>query len=151
MGRFLLMLCVFATGLAQAQVKGEAGGVYIAGEAFSLEQAAADALRDRSASPSDPMSVLVLRSEVRKLSTGGATSESRGLADKLQAARVPIYVCERDAKAAGLATPQLLPGVRVERGWTREEALANVGEREPDKRRTPEAMLRRIRRLCAEG
>ncbi|OGA28448.1 MAG: hypothetical protein A3I01_01245 [Betaproteobacteria bacterium RIFCSPLOWO2_02_FULL_65_24] len=147
----LMMLCLFAPGALLAQVKGETGGVYVAGEGFSFEQAAADALRERASSPADPLAVLVLGGEVRRVTLKGTTPELRSLADKLQAAGATLYVCERDIRAARLNPAEFLPGVRIERGWTRAEAQANVGSRKEADSRAPEAMLRRIRRLCAES
>lgn len=150
MRRSVVMLCLLLSGPVLAQVKGELGGVYVAGDAFSLEQVAADALRERASSPVDPLAVLVLRSELRRLTRSGSTQESQTLVDRLQSARVAVFVCDRDARSAGLEAGAFLPGVRVERGWTREEAAADVGSRKADKSRTPELQLRRIRRLCAE-
>jgi hypothetical protein len=150
MRRIALLLCLLAPGALLAQLKGEAGGVYIAGEAFSFEQAAAEALRDRAASPVDPAAVLVLGGQMRRLTLKGTTPEQRSLAEKLQAAGAAVYVCERDLRAARLSPGELLPGVRIERGWTRAEAQAQVGSRKEPEKRTPEGLLRRIRRLCAE-
>jgi intracellular sulfur oxidation DsrE/DsrF family protein len=151
MRRLLLaLLCLLAPTLLHAQVKGETGGVYIADDAISFEQAAAEALRDRASSPPGPLAVLVSGSQLRRVTLTAASAESRGLADKLQAAGATVYVCERDVRAARLSPSDLLHGVRMERGWTKAEAQADVGPRMADDRSTPEATLRRIRRICAE-
>jgi hypothetical protein len=144
-----LFLAIFGT--AHAQVRGELGGVYVAGEGFDFEQAAADALRDRVATPSaERLILLVLGRDLPKVTRQRATPETPGMITKLAAANVAVFVCERDVRAQRVGPSELLAGVRIERGWTRAEAAANVGERQAAKDGTPELRLRRVRRLCAE-
>jgi hypothetical protein len=131
-------------------VRGETGGVYIAGETFGFTQAAGDALRDRAQSPVGEMSVVVLGRELPAVTQQGP-AESRALVERLQRAGIPVYVCARDMKARQLTGSDLLPNVRIERGWSQAESQADVGAREVPDDAPPESMLRRVRRLCSEG
>src|SRR5688572_17866439 len=88
-----LFLAVFSA--AQAQVRGELGGVYVAGESFGFEQAAADALRDRATTPSaERLILLVLGRDLPRVSRQRAAADAPALLAKLAAANVAVFVCE---------------------------------------------------------
>jgi intracellular sulfur oxidation DsrE/DsrF family protein len=147
--RPLLLCLLLVPALLHAQSRGgEVGGVYVAGDGFTLEQAAEDALRERG---TGRQAVAVIGPEVARLVAVKATPRTLDLAQKLQAAGIPVYACERDVRALGVFRADLVGGVRVERGWTRLEASEAAGERLAAKDGTPEGQLRRLRRLCAEG
>lgn len=146
----LLMLCLLAPSLLHAQVKGESGGVYVAGDGFDFEQAAADALRDRTAA-AGRLFVVVLERDLFKLTKQRAVPETLSLMQSLASANVAVYVCEQDMRAQRLVHGDLLDRVRVERGWTKAEAQADVGDRKAPTDGTPEGQLRRIRRACDEN
>ena len=145
--RAFLLLCLLAPALLHAQGHtGETGGFYIAGDAFTLEQAAADALRERD---SGLQAVIVIGAELGRLVRSRATPQVTAVAQRLQTAGIPIYACERDVRARQLSPTDLIGSVRVERGWTQVDASVGAGLPESPESGTP--VERRLRRLCAEG
>lgn len=133
--------------LAQAVLaqgpRGEGGPVYIAGEGFSLEQAIADAARENAGADRARFAVVAIGAEVAKLTLRGASSDVRESVRRTQDAGGIFYLCERDVKAARLPRGDLLPRVRVARGWTKAETEANGSAA---KALSP--IARRIRRIC---
>ena len=137
---FALLLLAAA---AHAQIKGESGAIYIAGDRFSLEQAIADAtLENVGPDGSSPFVVVATGSESRKLTVKGTKRNIRDAVRRMQRAGGAFYVCERDVKQAGLSKKDLLPGVQIERGWNNEELTQPAGSG------SVSPALRRIRRLC---
>ncbi len=118
--------------------------VYIAGERFSLEQAIADAaLENVGPDESAPFQIVAIGPEMRKLTVKGSKRNIRDAVERMERAGGSFYVCERDVKQARLGKKDLLPGVRIERGWTEKE-LTRPGAED----RSISPSLRRIRRVC---
>ena len=136
---------LLAAGVVHAQIRSDGGAVYIAGDRFSLEQAIADAtLENIGPDGSNPFQIVAMGSESRKLTVKGTKRNVREAIRRIQGAGGTFYICERDVKQLGLSRKDLLPGVRIERGWTQKELTQPSGNENAS---VPPA-LRRIRRIC---
>lgn len=140
-----VLAALLAAGAVHAQIRSQGGAVYIAGDRFSLEQAIADAtLENVGPDGSTPFQIVAIGPESRKLTVKGTKRNVREAVRRIQGAGGTFYVCERDVKQAGFSQKDLLPGVRIERGWTQQEATQPAGG---DTLSVPPA-LKRIRQLC---
>jgi hypothetical protein len=107
---------------------------YVAGNKFTLEQAFADATLDKlSGRGSGDIVIIATERETTKLTIKGSKDGVKNAVRELQRAGGAFYLCERDLK--GIDPKDLLPGVKVERALTKQEAQAN-------------APASRIRRAC---
>jgi len=139
-----VLAALLAAGAVHAQIQSEGGAVYVAGDRFSLEQAIADAtLENVGPDGSTPFHIVAIGRESRKLTIRGTKRNVREAVRRIRSAGGTFYICERDVKQQGLSQKDLLPGVRIERGWAEKELTQPARNDSP----VPPA-LRRIRRIC---
>jgi predicted peroxiredoxin len=117
--------------------------LFIADNAFTIEQAVADEAAQRT--PQDPpmWKLLVADDQAKRLIARTATPETIDILRKAQASGAHIYVCAKDLKALN-ATPQdLIRGVQAVRGYLTPAAQT------PDwERRLPWAPDRKSLAVC---
>ncbi|HET7364594.1 MAG TPA: hypothetical protein VFJ70_13590 [Burkholderiales bacterium] len=115
--------------------------LYIAGDGFTLEQAAADAQREGATA----YKILVTGAEARRLIAARATRETTDLLRLARASGARIFVCAKDVKALGVTPRDLVKGVTTVRGYVAETAHLSGWER-----RAPRAPDRKSLAVCAE-
>lgn len=132
------------TAAAQTPVKAGASGgsVFVAGDAFSLEQAFADATLEKLGGAGS-FTIVATQREAAKLTEKGAKPNVKTAVRQFQQAGGRFYLCDRDLAAAKLAPKDVLPGVKVERALTKQEQQATGAVAAQD------AELRRVRRACS--
>ena len=115
--------------------------LYIAGDGFTLEQAAADAQRDGATA----YKILVTGAEAQRLIAARASRDTTDLLRLARASGARVFVCARDVKALGITPRDLVKGVTTVRGYVAEPTHL------PDwERRTPRAPDRKSAAVCAE-
>ena len=115
--------------------------LYIAGDGFTLEQAAADAQREGASA----YKILVTGGEAQRLIASQATRDTTELLRVARASGARLYVCAKDVKALGVTPRELVKGVTTVRGYVADPA------RLPDwERRASRAPDRKSLAVCAE-
>jgi hypothetical protein len=97
--------------LVSAQVE---GGLYIAGDGFSLEQAAERGLAQNP--NGQRFFVLVLSPSTRAL-TATAPEALVAVRNRVRAGNGVLIVCQRDIDSGAVDASNLIPGVVAVRGW----------------------------------
>jgi len=115
--------------------------LYIAGDGFTLEQAAADAQRDGATA----YKILLTGAEAERLIAARATRETTDLLRLARASGARLYVCAKDVKALGVTPRELVKGVTTVRGYVADPARLADWER-----RSPRAPDRKSLAVCAE-
>ncbi len=117
--------------------------LFVADDAFTIEQAIADAAAQRTPQDGPTWKLLVVDSQARRLFSSSAMSATTDIVRKAQASGARIYVCARDLKAYGGTPRDLLPGVRAVRGYLTADSQV------PDwERRLPWAPDRKSLAIC---
>jgi hypothetical protein len=117
--------------------------LYIADGQFTMEQALADAMAQRT--PDDPPTwkMLVTDREAPRLIAAGASAATLGVMQKARAASGIVYVCAKDLKAINATPRDLIQGVHAVRGYL------TVDSQVPDwERRLPWAPDRKSLAVC---
>ena len=146
---FVVVIALFAA-CASAQ---EPGGLYIAGDQFTFEQAAQRALSENV--QGERFFVVVLAPAAQPLdrnSSGAAVA----LRNRILVARGILIVCERDVASGAVNGSGLVPGVVALRGWPPPDfdtwppgQLYYPGE-DPSRLPVPTEQLRRARAVCSQ-
>src|SRR5512139_1205799 len=109
--RWLALVVLTLPGFATAQVE---GGLYIAGNGFSLEQAVSTSLAQNPAG--QRFFLLVLPPNTRAL-TMTAPDALVAVRNRILAGNGQLLVCQRDIDSGAVDPTILLPGVVAVRGW----------------------------------
>ena len=121
--------------------------LFVAGDGFTLEQAVQDAASQRTEQDSKTYKLLVVGSELKRITGSGATRDVRDLLSKAAKAGAQVFVCVKDLKASGLRPADLLPGVRPVRGFQPEGAEPLEGW----EKKLPRAPDRKMLGICANN
>ncbi|HYL89609.1 MAG TPA: hypothetical protein VEU32_12700 [Burkholderiales bacterium] len=119
--------------------------LYIADNAFTIEQAVADEAAQRT--PQDPpgWKLLVADNEARRLIASTATAATADILQKARASGATVYVCAKDLIALNATPRDLIHGVHAVRGYLTADAQV------PDwERRLPWAPDRKSLAVCAD-
>jgi putative intracellular protease/amidase len=142
-------ICAGTAVSARAQAE---GGLYIAGEGFTFQQAAQRAMKNNPRG--QRFFLLSLPPETRALMTN-ATRQLAAVRDRVVAANGMLYVCQRDIDNGKIDAGNLVPGVLAVRGWppAGADSLPHgaryfEGE-DPSKLPASNNALRRLRSTCA--
>lgn len=147
--RWLALVALTLPGFATAQVE---GGLYIAGNGFSLEQAVSTSLAQNPAG--QRFFLLVLPPNTRAL-TMTAPDALVAVRNRVLAGNGQLLVCQRDIDNGAVDPTNLLPGVVAVRGWPPlgSNALPEGQRYYPDEdpANLPQATeaLRRLRATCS--
>jgi hypothetical protein len=147
--RWLVAVAFTLPGLAFAQAE---GGLYIAGNGFTLQQAAARGLAQNPGG--QRFFLLVLPPHTRALAMT-APESLVAVRNQVMAGNGLLLVCQRDIDNGSIDPTNLLPGVIAVRGWPPPGSNAlPVGERyypDEDPANLPQATdaLRRLRATCS--
>jgi len=147
--RWLALVVLTLPGFATAQVE---GGLYIAGNGFSLEQAVSTSLAQNPAG--QRFFLLVLPPHTRAL-TMTAPDTLVAVRNRVLAGNGQFLVCQRDIDDGAVDPTNLLPGVVAVRGWPPPGSNAlPEGQRyypDEDPANLPQATeaLRRLRATCS--
>jgi hypothetical protein len=147
--RWLALVALTLPGFAKAQVE---GGLYVAGNGFSLEQAVSTGLAQNPAG--QRFFLLVLPPNTRAL-TMTAPDEQVAVRNRVLAGNGQLLVCQRDIDNGAVDPTNLLPGVVAVRGWPPPGSNAlPEGQRyypDEDPANLPQATeaLRRLRATCS--
>jgi hypothetical protein len=143
---------VFGCALPCSALAQDEGGLYIAGNGFSFEQAANRGLAQNPTG--QRFFLLALPPESRSL-TPAATRSAAALRDRVTAQGGVFLVCQRDVDSGAVDVTTLVPGVVAVRGFPPPGSNAiPAGERYyPDENRDnlprSNEALRRIRSTCS--
>lgn len=145
---------VCAAGAAMtAGAQAEEGGLYIAGDGFSFERAASEAL---GANPAGQRFFLLsLPPETRALETT-ASGTPAAARDRVIAGGGVLYVCRRDVDTGKVNPAALVPGVIAVRGWPPPGSSALPADARYFPGENPAVLpvsddaLRRLRATCAD-
>ena len=119
--------------------------LFVADDAFTIEQAIADAAAQRTPQDGPTWKLLVVDSQARRLFSASAMSATTDVVRKAQASGARVYVCARDLKAYGGTPRDLLPGVHAVRGYLKADSQV------PDwERRLPWAPDRKAIAVCGD-
>lgn len=147
--RLAAAACAAAIPAASAQTE---GGLYIAGDGFSFQQAASHAV---ATNPRGQRFFLVsVPPETSALATA-ATGAPAAARDQAIAAGAVLLVCQRDVDSGKVDRANLVPGVVAVRGWPRggnpqlQEGRYFAGEN-PANLPVADEALRRLRSICAD-
>ncbi|HTN49536.1 MAG TPA: hypothetical protein VMK32_08910 [Burkholderiaceae bacterium] len=145
----IVSVAVFYSLLAVAL---EPGGLYIAGDEFTFEQAAQRALSENVTG--QRFFVLVLPPAARPLGRE-ASGLAAALRNEVMTARGVLLVCQRDIASGAIDGAALVPGVVAVRGWPPPDfdtwppdQLYYPGE-DPARLPQPVEQLRRARAVCS--
>ena len=120
--------------------------LFIADDAFTIEQAMADAAAQRTPQDGPTWKLLVVEHQVQRLLASSALSGSADLIRRAQSGGARVYVCARDLKALNATPRDVMQGVHVVRGY-----LA-ADEKVPDwERRLPWAPDRKALAVCGSA
>ena len=135
------MCLVSSTGLARQF----SPYLFIAGDGFTLEQAMSDARAQRA--PQDPPTykLLVLGSEIQRITASAASPSVRKLLQEATKRGASIFVCVKDLKTLGLKPKDLLPGVRPIGGYPSKAEVS----RDDWEKNFPQAPDQKMRALCS--
>src|SRR6267142_5584159 len=118
--------------------------LFIADDAFTIEQAMADAAAQRTPQDGPTWKLLVVEHQVQRLLASSALSGTADLIRRAQSGGARVYVCARDLKALNATPRDVMQGVHVVRGYLAAE------EKVPDwERRLPWAPDRKALAVCA--
>jgi intracellular sulfur oxidation DsrE/DsrF family protein len=134
----VLVFLLFAAALHAAPL---GPNLYVAGDGFTLEQAAADAQRDGATA----YKILVTGAEAQRLVAARATRDTTDLLRLARASGARVFVCAKDVKALGVTPHDLIKGVTTVRGYVAEPKQLSDWER-----RVPRAPDRKSLAVCAE-
>ncbi len=143
-----LIACV----MSSAALGQDEGGLYIAGDGFSFEQAANRALAQN---PNGGRFFLLALPPNTKALTDGAPKSVAALRDRVKAQGGVILVCQRDVDKRVIDARRLAPGVVAVRGFPPPGSNAiPPGERyfpgeNPDNLPRSNEALRRLRSTCS--
>jgi len=147
--RWLALVALILPGFATAQVE---GGLYIAGNGFSLEQAVSTSLAQNPGG--QRFFLLVLPPNTRALAMT-APDTLVAVRNRVLAGNGLLLVCQRDIDSGAVDPTNLLPGVIAVRGWPPpgSDALPEGQRYYPDEdpANLPQATeaLRRLRATCS--
>jgi hypothetical protein len=148
--RALLVLAVVL--LAPMTAAQEPGGLYIAGDQFTFEQAARRALNENV--QGERFFVVVLPPAAQPLDRE-SSGESVALRNRILVARGVLIVCQRDVASGAVDASGLVPGVVALKGWPPPDfdtwppdQLYYPGEN-PSRLPVPTEQLRRARAVCS--
>jgi hypothetical protein len=147
--RWLAVVALTLPGFATAQVE---GGLYIAGNGFSLEQAVSTSLAQNPGG--QRFFLLVLPPNTRALAMT-APDTLVAVRNRVLAGNGLLLVCQRDIDSGAVDPTNLLPGVIAVRGWPPpgSDALPEGQRYYPDEdpANLPQATeaLRRLRATCS--
>ena len=110
----LVLVLGLSTALAGAP-RGQ--NLFIAGDGFTLDQALADAQKERTPQDSPRYRILATGEEVRRLMGVGAAPDGHDLLVRARKSGGTFFVCGKDLKALGLRPEDMLPGVVAVRGY----------------------------------
>jgi len=114
----VLQALALALGLSSALAAGPRGqNLFIAGDGFTLDQAIADAQKERTPHDSPRYRILATGEEVRRLMGIGAAPDGHDLLVSARKSGGMFFVCSKDLKALGLRPGDMLPGVVAVRGY----------------------------------
>lgn len=117
--------------------------LFIADNAFTIEQAVADAAAQRTPQDGPTWKLLVADREAARLIAAQATPATREALGKARASGATVYVCAKDLKALNVTPRDLVQGVHAVRGYLTADA------RVPDwERRLPWAPDRKALAVC---
>ena len=135
------MCLVCSTGLARQF----SPYLFIAGDGFTLEQAMSDARSQRA--PQDPPTykLLVLGSEIQRITASGASPSVRKLLQEATKRGASIFVCVKDLKTLGLKPKDLLPGIRAIGGYPSKAGVS----RDDWEKKLPQAPDQKMQALCS--
>ncbi|MBV9361852.1 MAG: hypothetical protein JO292_10715 [Betaproteobacteria bacterium] len=138
---FILAAFLSFAGGAQAAPIGQ--NLFIADDAFTIEQAVADAAAQRTPEDGPTWKLLVADREAGRLIAAHATSATIEVVRKARASGATIYVCAKDLKAINATPRDLILGVHAVRGYL------TVDSQVPDwERRLPWAPDRKALAVC---
>ena len=106
-------MCLFSSaGLARPV----APFLFLTGDGFTLEGAMSEATSQRT--PQDPQTykLLVMGSEIRRITVSGASASVRELLHTSMQGGASVYVCAKNLQEFGFKPADLLPGVHSVRG-----------------------------------
>ena len=114
----VLQALVLALGLSSALAAGPRGqNLFIAGDGFTIDQAIADAQKERTPQDSQRYRILVTGEQARRLMGVGASPDGYDVLVKARKSGGTLFVCGKDLKALGLRPEDMLPGVIAVRGY----------------------------------
>jgi len=114
----VLQALVLALGISSALAAGPRGqNLFIAGDGFTLDQALADAQKERTPQDSPRYRILATGEEVRRLMGVGAAPDGYDVLARARKSGGTIFVCGKDLKALGLRPEDMIPGVVAVRGY----------------------------------
>ena len=114
----VLQALVLARGLSTALAGAPRGqNLFIAGDGFTLDQALADAQKERTPQDSPRYRILATGEEVRRLMGVGAAPDGHDLLVRARKSGGTFFVCSKDLKALGLRPGDMIPGVVAVRGY----------------------------------
>lgn len=130
----------------------EPGGLYIAGDQFTFEQAAQRALNENV--QGERFFVVVLPPAAQPLERE-SSGEAVALRNRILVARGVLIVCQRDVASGAVNASSLVPGVVALKGWPPPDfdawppnQLYYPGEN-PSRLPVPTEQLRRARAVCS--
>ena len=130
----------------------EPGGLYIAGDQFTFEQAAQRALNENA--QGERFYVVVLPPAARPLDRD-ASGEAVALRNRILVARGVLIVCQRDVASGAVNAAGLVPGVVALKGWpppdfdTWPPNQQYYPDENPARLPVPNEQLRRARAVCS--
>lgn len=151
--RKLLVIAAAVCAAGHAAAQPQEGGVYVAGDGFSFENAAAQALGANA--PGQRFFLLVLPPQTRALEAS-ATGRLSGVRERVTASGGVLMVCQRDVDGGKVNPAALVPGVVAVRGFPAAGSTAlPPGERyfageNRDVLPASTEGLRRLRTTCAD-
>lgn len=131
----------FLTSVAVAAPMGP--NLFIADNAFTIEQAVADAAAQRTSQDGPTWKLLVADSEAGRLIAARATAATIEAVRNARASGATVYVCAKDLKAINATPRDLIPGIHAVRGYLTADSQV------PDwERRLPWAPDRKALAVC---
>jgi hypothetical protein len=146
-----LVAAAFAAALPATASAQSEGGLYIAGDGFTFQQAADRAMAQNPGGRR--FFLLSLPPETNALAAGPAGAAAK-VRDRALAANGILFVCQRDIDNGKVNAANLVPGVVPVRGWPPSGAAELVNRRyfageNPAKLPAANEALRRLRSICA--
>ncbi len=103
--------------------------LFIADDAFSIEQAIADAAAQRTPQDGPTWKLLITDHQAQRVLAASAMSAAVDAVHSAQASGARVMVCAKDLKALNATPRDLLPGVRAVRGYLSADAQVPDWER----------------------
>ena len=104
--------------------------LFIADNAFTIEQALADAAAQRTPDDGPRWKLLVADQEAARLIAAGATPATLEALRKARASGATVYVCSKDLKALNATPRDLIGGVHAVRGYLTADSQVPDWERQ---------------------